>query len=274
MPSTESEWTKIAKEFNDVWNFPMCVGALDGKHVTIKPPPHSGSYYFTYKHTFSVVLLALVDANCKFLFVDVGTNGRISDGGVFRNSQLSGALETNSINLPKPEMLPAGTVKIPHLIVADDAFPLKPYIMKPFSRRDLSHDERIFNYRLSRARRIVENAFGILGNRFRVFLKPIPLCPENVELVVLAACSLHNFLRSRSVARSTYLSPGIADLEDDTHHVIPGLWRQSDPKQGGWSDIGPESDPCYERDAKGIRDELCRFFQSPEGKVSWQEDMI
>lgn len=274
MPSTEEEWKKIAKEFNDTWNFPMCVGALDGKHVTIKPPPHSGSFYFTYKHTFSVVLLALVDANYNFLFVDVGTNGRVSDGGVFRHSGLSGALEASSMNLPGPEALPSGTVKIPHLIVADDAFPLKPYIMKPYSRRNLSHDERIFNYRLSRARRIVENAFGILGNRFRVFLKPIALSPEHVELVVLAACSLHNFLRARSSTKNVYLPPGIVDYEDETHHVIPGLWRQNESIHEGLSDIGPQSGPCYARDAKEVRDELCRYFQSPEGRVCWQDNMI
>lgn len=87
--------------------------------------------------------------------------------------------------------------------------------MKPYSRRHMSYDERIFNYRLSRARRIVENAFGILANRFRIFMKPIALSPENVELTVLAACSLHNFLRGRRcLGRNVCLPPGIADHEN------------------------------------------------------------
>lgn len=84
------------------------------------------------------------------------------------------------------------------MIVADDAFPLKEYIQKPYSQIGLTKEKRIFNYRLSRARRIVENAFGILANHFQVFMTPMRLSPEKAEIVVLACCSLHNMLRSSS----------------------------------------------------------------------------
>ena len=77
------------------------MGALDGKHVMIRPPPNSGSFYFNYKHHFSVVLLALVDADYKFVCVDIGCNGRVSDGGVLKNSSLNSALEQNTFNLPE-----------------------------------------------------------------------------------------------------------------------------------------------------------------------------
>ena len=73
---------------------------MDGKHVQLKCPVNSGSYYFNYKSSFSIVLLALVDADYKFLYVDVGCNGRVSDGGVFRNSALSSALSLNTLNIP------------------------------------------------------------------------------------------------------------------------------------------------------------------------------
>ena len=65
---------------------------MDGKHIVIKQPKNSESYYFNYKGTFSVVLLGLVDANYKFIYVDVGCNERISDGAVYRNSSLSKAI--------------------------------------------------------------------------------------------------------------------------------------------------------------------------------------
>ena len=80
VPATVTEWKKVAEGFWNRWDFPNCIGCLDGKHVLIRPPPNTGSAYYNYKHTFSVVLLALVDHNYKFLYVDVGCNGRISDG--------------------------------------------------------------------------------------------------------------------------------------------------------------------------------------------------
>lgn len=106
MPNTTNEWYKISEEFNNKWNYPNCLGAMDGKHVSIRCPKNTGSLNFNYKHTFSIVLMALVDANYKFLFIDVGCKGRISDGGIFNRSSLNSALQNNSINIPPPRNLP------------------------------------------------------------------------------------------------------------------------------------------------------------------------
>ena len=101
MPFPEKEdWEKIAKDFWDVWNFPNCVGALDGIHVQIETSAKSGSLYFNYKKTFSTVLLALVDANFKFIAVDVGSYGKNSDGGIFIHSHLGQRFENGTTNLP------------------------------------------------------------------------------------------------------------------------------------------------------------------------------
>ena len=163
VPTTEEEWKKIADAFASNWNFNNCIGAMDGKHIVIRPPPNSGSYYFNYKHTFSIVLLAIVDADYKFVYVDIGCNGRISDGGVFRNCNMYQMLEQKKLNVPEPTPLPGSTIMCPYTLVADDAFPLKMYILKPYGQVGLTREKRIFNYRL---RRVVENAFGILANRF------------------------------------------------------------------------------------------------------------
>nr|CAI5851466.1 unnamed protein product [Callosobruchus analis] len=88
MPRTSNEWKKIATEFENKWNFPHCLVAIDGKHILIQSPINSGSEFFNYKHTFSVVMMALVDANYMFTYVDVGCHGRTSDGGEFRNTVL------------------------------------------------------------------------------------------------------------------------------------------------------------------------------------------
>jgi len=96
--------------------------------------------------------MAIVDHDYCFRYINVGANGRNSDGGIFRNCSIYQKLENNNI-------LPNGG-----FLIGDDAFPLKTYLLKPYSHRSLAYDEKIFNYRLSRARRIVENAFGILAS--------------------------------------------------------------------------------------------------------------
>lgn len=72
MPTVEN-FRKNADKFSFRWNYPHAVAAIDGKHVRIKCPSNSGSLYFNYKEYFSVVLLALVDSDCKFVAIDVGS---------------------------------------------------------------------------------------------------------------------------------------------------------------------------------------------------------
>lgn len=268
MPSSENEWLGIASEFETMWNFNHCIGALDGKHVLIKPPAGSGSYYFNYKHTFSIVLLALVDADYKFTYIDVGCNGRVSDGGVFKNSSLFKGIESNTLLIPPAEPLPERVKNVPYVIVADDAFPLKSYLMKPFSGKNLLPQQQIFNYRLSRARRIVENAFGILSNRFRIFSHAIGLQIDKIEDIVLCCCALHNFLRSRQSSRLIYTPPGCLDAEDCDGNIILGNWRNN-PQCQTFQSIKRQGSNFMSVEAKSIRQEICHFFVN-EGQVAWQ----
>ena len=135
MPTpTEEMWENIADDFFRMWNFPGCIGALDGKHVTIQAPPNTGSMFFNYKKTFSIVLLALVDAHCNFIAVNVGAYGKSSDGGVFSNSNLGKALHRGSLNIPANLTIPNTDTQVPYVIVGDEAFPLKPCLIQSFTR--------------------------------------------------------------------------------------------------------------------------------------------
>ena len=167
LPRTPEQWKKVAKLFEDRWHFPHTLGAIDGKHVRIRNPRLAGSHYYNYKRYYSIVLLALVDADYKFLFVDVGAVGSEGDAGIFAHSRLSRLFQAMQANIPPPEPLNLAPDAPPmeYFMVGDDAFALTSWMLKPFPSRGLTREDRIFNYRLSRARRVVENAFGILSNR-------------------------------------------------------------------------------------------------------------
>jgi hypothetical protein len=211
--------------------------------------------------------MALVNTNYEFLFIDIGTNGRVSDVGVFMKTALCAAINDGSLNLPTPAPLPGDDQVVSYAFVADEAFPLRKHIMKPFPFRRLEFEERIYNYRLSRARRVVENAFGILANRFRVFLRPLMITPERAEYVVLAACSLHNMLRVH--APSAWLA--LLDKEDPlTHELTPGMWRTDDTMHALTAMKGNNATNA----AKAQRLYLKDYFNSPYGSVEWQNRMV
>ena len=129
----EEKWRNIAHGFENTWNFPQCVGAIDGKHVVVQAPPKSGSMYYNYKKCYSVVLMAVVDAHYNFVVVDVGAYGKQSDGNVLANSTFRKKLLNMDLALPPPESI-AGTSKprLPFAFVGDEAFPLLPNLLRPY----------------------------------------------------------------------------------------------------------------------------------------------
>lgn len=132
LPSTPDGWLNLAENFNNRWNFPLCVGAIDGKHVVLQAPYRCGSDYYNFKGFFSIVLFAAVDSNYNFIYVNCGCQGRISDGGVFNNSNLYTKIQNKSLNLPQPRALPMRNKEIPYYFI-DEAFALSENIMKVYS---------------------------------------------------------------------------------------------------------------------------------------------
>ena len=146
-PTSPEEWQPIADLFYKRWNIPHACGALDGKHIACRKPPNSGSLYHNYKGFFSIVLMALVDADYKFLWVDVGGYGHMSDAQIFNESELKECLIDGTIGFPVPDPLPNDDFDVPYFILADDAFGMRTNIMKPYSQRQMNKEQRIFNYR-------------------------------------------------------------------------------------------------------------------------------
>lgn len=199
MPSiTEEMWLDIANQFYAKTNFPNCVGAIDGKHVRCINPRGGGSNFFNYKKYYSVVLMAAADANLQFVAIDVGAYGKEGDSTVFRDSPLGKKLYSGSLNLPPPRCLPyTNENPQPFVMVGDEAFKLSTHLLRPYPSRQLNATKRVFNYRLSRCRRTIECAFGILANKWRIFHTPILVQPDFIDVIVKTCCILHNFVRKR-----------------------------------------------------------------------------
>lgn len=207
--------------------------------------------------------MAVVGPNAEFIFADVGCQGRISDGGVLKNTLFYQALEKQKLHIPEPKELPVDDggftdwrPVLPHYFVGDDAFALSENLMKPYPNRGLTEEQRVFNYRLSCARRVSENAFGILSSRFRLYHTTLCVKPENAVSIVHATILLHNYLMHQCEGYAGLLDqPSSVKLSDESSTVninnltIPG--------------------GNHKQKASTVRDKLCDFVNGP-GQVSWQ----
>uniref|UniRef100_A0A8C5LVR0 DDE Tnp4 domain-containing protein n=1 Tax=Leptobrachium leishanense TaxID=445787 RepID=A0A8C5LVR0_9ANUR len=243
----ESTWADIVEGFQDRANFPNCLGAVDGKHIRVVKPELSGSQYMNYKHFFSIGLLAVADANYRFTYVEIGSYGKDSDSTIFQNSTLWQQIRSNSLNIPKPKMLPGTDIAVPFAFVGDEAFALSTNLLRPYGGRQLSDKKRIFNYRLSRARRYVECSFGILSNKWRILHRPLDVNVDFAVDIVKSCCVLHNFIRDRDGYNfSDSLSIlGLEDHDDTDRYPV-------------------------NRSLNRFRDALANYFCTASGQVPWQ----
>ena len=267
-PTTEQGWLQLANDWYERWNFPHVIGAIDGKHVACKAPPNSGSEFYNYKGFFSVILVALVTSDYKFLWVDVSGNGSASDAQIYNNSELKEGLENGTImGWPRPSPLPNDTQDVPYFLMGDDAFSLRTYLMKPYGARNLEREYRIYNYRLSRSRRVVENTFGILANRFQVLLTTMNHHHETVRVIVKACVLLHNIMRSRYPV----LQNRLVDVQDANGNMQPGAWRQGRNLEDTRFVQAPNR---ASKEGKKQRNLLRHWCNSPAGAVPWQDRVV
>ncbi|XP_074038466.1 uncharacterized protein, partial [Leptinotarsa decemlineata] len=249
---TREMWKSIASDFETIAYFPHCIGAVDGKHIRLTCPFRSGSMYFNYKDYYSVVLMAVAYCRYKFVFVDVGSFGKDCDSSIFKRSCLWQSIESNTQSQPEEKCLPGTeSPKVPYFFVGDEAFGLHRHLLRPFGETHLTFEKRISNYRLCRARRYVECAFGILSNKWRIFHRPLNVEPNFAVDIIKACTVLHNFVRDRDgfLIDDTATITALDDLPQE--HVI----------RGGIS-------------ANTIRTIFCTYFVSDVGSVPWQMSRI
>ena len=182
---------EVITGFKEKWGVPQCAGSVDGTHILITPPLMNHTDYYNRKGWYSVVTQAVVDHNGIFRDVYVGWPGSMHDAQVFTNSSLY--RKANNGELLQGNTLPVRGGNIPIFLIGDSAYPLLPWLLKPFPFFiSMLTDHKTYNYRLSRGWVIVEIAFGKLKARWRRLSKQIDMDISNVPNVILACCTLHN----------------------------------------------------------------------------------
>ncbi|XP_067634019.1 uncharacterized protein [Eurosta solidaginis] len=195
-PLTREKVSELVQGFEAI-GFPQCMGAIDGCHIEIHPRSEDATDYYNYKGWYSTILLALVDARYRFIYINVGSPGRCNDSQIFESSTLKTQLE----KCPYLDEMrtPVSGVDVPIFIIGDSAFRFSKTLMKPYAFQvSQNEDEKNFNYSLSKVRRVVENAFGHVKARFRRIGKGIDNQIQNANIIIKACCVLHNFLNERN----------------------------------------------------------------------------
>lgn len=228
---------------------------------------NSGNEYYNYKSFFSIVLFALVHADYKFLYIDCGCQERISDGGVFKNPKLFTLIDKNRLNLPAAKTLEGRHLKVPYVFLDDEVFPLMENINKPYAGiAPKGSSERIYNYRLSRERRVVENVFGIISSVVRILRRPMQ--PEKATLIVMTISYLHNCLRRSKTSREIYTPPNAFDSEIDGN-LVEGSWRQDGGVGTALTSLKTKPRKSKET-ARENRTEFTKYFE--HNALHWQNN--
>ncbi|KAL3189177.1 hypothetical protein MRX96_003309 [Rhipicephalus microplus] len=188
-------------------------------------------------------------------------------GGIFKESSFGRDLSKGRLDIPAVGTLPGTSTCLPYAFMGDEAFQLRKNFMRPYPAKCLNDTMRIFNYRLSRARRCAENAFGITAARWRIQLRTIYVQPSHVDFVVKAACVLHNFLTLYNPHAHQFL-----DREDSFRNVVGGRWRhgvQHVPDNSFFA-MAQTQARNYDADAGAARRLFASYFSSTAGQVPWQ----
>ncbi|XP_066552472.1 uncharacterized protein LOC136718596 [Amia ocellicauda] len=243
LPS-EHEFEDMARLFNTRWGFPHCVGAIDSLHISIIAPPNYTADYWNSKCWHSVVLQGVVNGLGQFWDACAGFPGSTEDVTILQNSTLWAIANEGGLFPEPPKEFMGQPLK--YFLLGDAAYPLQNWLLKCYPESSvLSSRQRKFNYRLSRARSVIENAFLRLKARWQCLHKRNDCSLDLVPTMVLACCILHN----------------VCEVHSDTFNEewLEAISQAECPQP---SDTVPPAldDPAAEE----VRSLLCDYFQQQQ----------
>ncbi|XP_048373451.1 protein ANTAGONIST OF LIKE HETEROCHROMATIN PROTEIN 1-like [Sphaerodactylus townsendi] len=222
--------------------FPHCIGAIDGMHILIRAPGGRMDESGNCKKNCSIFLQGTVDHTGRFINAEVGWSGRSHDAFIFQNSALCTAMDAG-VFVPGNPTLDLNGVQVPALMVADGAYPIRRWLMKPFGKNGDTR-RRTFDHALHRVRNVVECAFGRLKARWRCLTMRLPVFEENITTVITACVILHNI------------------CEEKGHGIVVDLCDSVSPPVSVDEEDYYRNDNCQKEEGKRVRDAVADFILS------------
>ena len=195
-----------------------------------------------------------------------GLQGKHNDASIFNESDIGKGIANGLFNIPDPSEVDG--LILPYVIVADDIFGLKHYLIKPYPGRGLTESRQVFNYRSSRCKRIFENTFGINTVRWIFFRRPIKAKPEHVDIIIKACLCLLYYLM---LTDNAYYAPqDFVDSKENTGAITEGEWRAEATELGRGIPSIEARINRHSGEANEVREKFRSYFNSKEGSVPWQ----
>lgn len=181
MPQNENDWEKTEKEFRDKWQLPGCCGVIGEKRISTNNKPSVNTKSF-FDQSFNILLLAIVDSNHFFRYVDIECDSKNIENSILCGSQIFTLLEN--------DIMPSDM-----FLLGNDKLPLNPYLLTSFPDSNLTADQKKFNTKVSKVEKVLDETFESLTTKFKILKSPILFFPEkNVKTIVKTCCILYNWL--------------------------------------------------------------------------------
>ncbi|XP_052889214.1 putative nuclease HARBI1 [Anopheles moucheti] len=180
---TENEKSDAVNYFYQKSGITGVVMCVDGSHVRILAPHDNPAAYYNRKGYYSLNVLMICDNRKLIRFVDARFSGSNHDSCIFSMSPAYGFFEQKWRNGDRMFKLLGGS-----------AYPAKPWLIKPHRNATPNSPEANFNQRLSKARTVIENTFGVLKGKFRCILgeRLLRYAPSKCARIINVCCALHN----------------------------------------------------------------------------------